>query len=327
MSSIAAGTTTGSALVSTGDTTGDLVLKTNGTTTAVTIDTSQNVTIEGSLTVDGGSANISGTSSAGANIKLYEDTDNGTNYVSFKAPDAITSDVTWTLPNADGTSGQVLQTDGAGTLSWATSGGGSGDVVGPASATDSAIALFDGTTGKLLKNGVVYDSTNTVSTVVQRDSSGNFSAGTITATLSGSATTFTSTTQDSQFNSIGVGTAASTTAGEIRATNNVTAYYSSDRKFKENIRDIDTPLEKVVAIGGKYFDWTDAYIQAHGGEDGYFISKSDFGVVAQDVHSVFPVAVKTREDGTLAVDYEKLCSLAFAAIKELEKRIVELESK
>ena len=46
MSSIAAGTTTGSALVSTGDTTGELVFKTNGTTTAVTIGTDQNVTAE-----------------------------------------------------------------------------------------------------------------------------------------------------------------------------------------------------------------------------------------------------------------------------------------
>lgn len=36
----------------------------------------------------------------------------------------------------------------------ATSGAGTGDVVGPASATDSAVALFDGTTGKLLKNGI-----------------------------------------------------------------------------------------------------------------------------------------------------------------------------
>ena len=41
MSTIAAGTATGTALVSTGDTTGQLVLQTNGTTTAVTIDTSQ----------------------------------------------------------------------------------------------------------------------------------------------------------------------------------------------------------------------------------------------------------------------------------------------
>jgi hypothetical protein len=47
MSSISAGTTTGTALVSTGDTTGELVLKTNGGTNAVTIDTDQNVTLEG----------------------------------------------------------------------------------------------------------------------------------------------------------------------------------------------------------------------------------------------------------------------------------------
>jgi len=47
MSSIAAGTTSGTALVSTGDTTGNLVLQTNGSTTAVTIDTSQNVGVGG----------------------------------------------------------------------------------------------------------------------------------------------------------------------------------------------------------------------------------------------------------------------------------------
>ena len=56
MSSIAAGTTTGSALVSTGDTTGELVFKTNGTTTALTIDTSQNVTVVGGLTFNNGKA-------------------------------------------------------------------------------------------------------------------------------------------------------------------------------------------------------------------------------------------------------------------------------
>ena len=54
MSSIAAGTTLTTALVSTGDTTGELVLKTNGTTTAVTIDTSQNVAVVGNLTFNNG---------------------------------------------------------------------------------------------------------------------------------------------------------------------------------------------------------------------------------------------------------------------------------
>jgi len=133
------------------------------------------------------------------------------------------------------------------------------------------------------------------------------------------------TSSNVQFNSLGVGTAGSATAGEIRATNNVTAYYSSDRRLKENIRDISDALAKVSAIGGKLFDWTDEYIESHGGEDGYFVQKSDFGVVAQDVQEHFPVAVRTKQDGTLAVDYEKMCALAFAAITELRAEIEELK--
>jgi len=70
-----------------------------------------------------GALDVLGNSTAGSNIKLYEDTDNGTNYVAFKAPDTIAANVTWTLPAADGTSAQVLSTNGTGTLSWATAGG------------------------------------------------------------------------------------------------------------------------------------------------------------------------------------------------------------
>jgi hypothetical protein len=130
-----------------------------------------------------------------------------------------------------------------------------------------------------------------------------------------------------QVSSLGVGTAASGTTGEIRATNNITAYFSSDRTLKQNIQDVTNALDIVCAIGSKTFDWTDAYLEAHGGEDGYFMQKSDFGVIAQDVQDVFPQAVRTREDGTLAVDYEKLAVLSFGAIKELVKRIEVLEAK
>lgn len=135
------------------------------------------------------------------------------------------------------------------------------------------------------------------------------------------------TTSKPQFDGLGIGTAASATAGEIRATNNITAYYSSDKKYKENIQDIPNALEKVDAIGGKLFDWTDEYIKEHGGEDGYFVQKADFGVVAQDVESVFPVATRKKPDGSLAVDYEKLCALAFAAIKELKAEVETLKGQ
>lgn len=52
-------------------------------------------------------------------------------YVGFKAPATITTNRIWTLPSADGTSGQVLSTNGSGVLSWATAGGGGGETLSP----------------------------------------------------------------------------------------------------------------------------------------------------------------------------------------------------
>jgi len=53
----------------------------------------------------------------------FADSDSS-NWVAFQGPATVASNVTWTLPSADGTSGQVLQTNGSGTLSFATPGGG-----------------------------------------------------------------------------------------------------------------------------------------------------------------------------------------------------------
>ena len=52
--------------------------------------------------------------------RFREATANGTNYVGFQAPATIAADVLWTLPAADGTAGQVISTDGSGTLSFAS---------------------------------------------------------------------------------------------------------------------------------------------------------------------------------------------------------------
>ena len=80
---------------------------------------------------------VTGSSSAGAEIRLPEDTDNGAHYVALKAADSIGSNVTFTLPSADGSNGQVIRTDGSGNLSFvSTSAGVSLDEV-----TSLAIAL------------------------------------------------------------------------------------------------------------------------------------------------------------------------------------------
>jgi hypothetical protein len=132
--------------------------------------------------------------------------------------------------------------------------------------------------------------------------------------------------EDTQVDSFGVGTAPSGTTGEIRATNDVTAFYSSDKSLKENIKNIENPLDKVSQINGVTFDWTDDYIKQHGGEDKYFVRKNDVGVIAQEIEKVLPQVVATREDGIKAVKYDRIVALLIESVKELKKEVEELKS-
>jgi hypothetical protein len=302
------------------------------------------------LSVVGRSANSTGnvadiTAANDNQVLRRSGTSVGFGAVNLASTDAVTGDLSF-ANLAQGSALSVLGVTGNATADVASIAAGTDHQVLRRSGTSLAFGAIsltqsEAVTGILpVANGGTGDSSYTNGQLLIGNTTGN----TLTkATLTGTANRVTvtngagsitlsgpqdlATSSDVQFDSFGVGTPASGTTGEIRATDNVTAYYSSDRKFKENIRDIDGALDKAVAIGGKYFDWTDEYIAEHGGEDGYFVTKSDFGVIAQDVHSVFPVAVKTREDGSLAVDYEKLCSLAFAAIAELKIEIDALKGK
>jgi hypothetical protein len=142
----------------------------------------------------------------------------------------------------------------------------------------------------------------------------------------------------SQYNgavAIGTGTVSSSTAelsvygmlytsgaqGEIRASSEITAYFSSDRRLKENIKLIENPITIIDQIRGVTFDWTDEHMARRGGEDGYFVRKHDIGVIAQEVQAVLPELVGTREDGYLAVKYEKMVPLLIEAIKAQQKTI------
>ena len=59
-------------------------------------------------------------SSTGGSLQLFEDSDNGSNFVALKSPNAVTSNTTFTLPDGDGSNGQFLKTDGSGQLSFGT---------------------------------------------------------------------------------------------------------------------------------------------------------------------------------------------------------------
>ena len=126
---------------------------------------------------------------------------------------------------------------------------------------------------------------------------------------------------------LGIGTAPSGTTGEIRATNNITGYYSSDRRLKQNIAPISNAVDKVKALNGVEFDWTDEYLEEHGGEDPYFLRRHDVGVIAQEVQEVLPEVVAERADGTLAVRYEKMVALLIEAVKDQQAQIDELKRR
>ena len=138
------------------------------------------------------------------------------------------------------------------------------------------------------------------------------------------------TSSDVQFNdlradSIGVGMAASSTSGRLDCTNDVAAFSSSDRRWKKNIINISNPLDKISKIGGYEFDWkelTEEERETQHGNSGH-----DVGVIAQEIQEVLPEVVKERDNGYLAVDYEKIVPLLIESIKELKNEVEELKKK
>ena len=143
--------------------------------------------------------------------------------------------------------------------------------------------------------------------------------GTYAGLTAGNSTTaqFLNTANDQRVNSLGVGTPAAGTAGDIRATGDIRGFFSSDKRLKENIACIEFPLEIVDVLRGVRFDWTDAYIEENGGIDEYFLRKEDIGVIADDVEKVLPELVSIKNNGYKAVKYDRLVAVLIEAVKAL----------
>ena len=107
-------------------------------------------------------------------------------------------------------------------------------------------------------------------------------------------------------------------SGDVNATGDVVAYYSSDKRLKDNIVRIENPLEKVGKIGGYEFDWNDKQETYTG---------KDVGVIAQEIQEVLPELVTERDNGYLAVKYEKIVPLLIESIKELKQEVDEIKQK
>ena len=242
----------------------------------------------------------------------------GTGQSSYAVGDLLYADTTTSLAKlADVAVGNALISGGVGVApSWGK--------IGLATHVSGTLPVANGGTGVTSSTGtgsvVLSDSPTFVTPALGTPSSGtltNCTFPTLNQNTTGSAATFTSTTQNSQFNSVGVGTAASTTAGEIRATNNITAYYS-DERLKTKIGDIEDPLSKVHAIKTMLYHANEIAVSL-----GYDASITEVGVTAQSVQAVQPQAVAPApiDEQYLTVRYERLVPLLIEAIKALDNKV------
>ena len=104
--------------------------------------------------------------------------------------------------------------------------------------------------------------------------------------------------------------------GCITATQDVIAYYSSDKRLKNNLNTICNTQSIVNSLTGYSFDWNE-----ESGREGH-----DLGVIAQDVQEVLPDIVHERDNGYLAVDYIKLIPVLIEEVKRLSAEVEELKS-
>ena len=119
-----------------------------------------------------------------------------------------------------------------------------------------------------------------------------------------------------------MGTPASGTAGEIRATNNITAYYSDDR-LKTRLGNIEGALAKVRSLSGFYYEANEV-AQALG-----YTVKREVGVSAQQTQQALPeIVVPAPIDAKYwTVHYERFAPLFIEALKELADVVDTLKDK
>ena len=174
--------------------------------------------------------------------------------------------------------------------------------------------------------GWITDTANVANRIVRRDGSGNFSAGTITANLTGTATNATNAVTST--NVVGAAgrvlfnnaTNSTTTSANLAfdGTNLTVAGFvesTSDEKLKTNVKTIENGLEKVLSLRGVEYDRVD-------------IDSHQIGVIAQEVEKIIPEVVSTNtETGTKSVAYGNLVGVLIEAIKDLKVEISELKSE
>jgi hypothetical protein len=106
------------------------------------------------------------------------------------------------------------------------------------------------------------------------------------------------------------------------ATKGIGFYATSDKKFKKDIKSIESALDKIMSLEGKTYNWRKDEFK-----DKNFTSELQYGLLAQDVQKVIPSLVIESENGDLAMNYTGLIPVLIEALKEQQAQISELKQQ
>ena len=243
----------------------------------------------------------------------FWDTDTS-NYVAFQGASAIDANVIWTLPATDGSNGQIIQTNGGGTLTFADPGIAVNDET-----TDSTTLypLFGSTTSGTLTGAEV---STTKLTYVP-------STGTLSATYFNGPSASVTLTADNSTNATNYPLFSNAATGDVSprtdtgftynpSTGELTAVIltaSSDVAGKKDIETIDDAMSKVLSLRGVSYRRKEN-------------DSEEIGVIAQELEQVIPSLVR-GQDGSKSVAYGNLVALLIEAVKEQHQEIQELKGR
>ena len=204
-----------------------------------------------------------------------------------------------------------------------------------ASSAGGNLRLYAGGTNKITVSNtsqslILYGNSTTGSNYIQFNDSAGTSQGYVGYGSSGYNDFYFVQFKAAPFNFYlnGAVRGAISTAGTLTMQGDVIAYGSpSDKRLKENIKPIESALDKVSKLQGVTFDWKEKekeYDQ-FGKPKKLQEWKNDIGFIAQDVQKVIPELVRENEDGMLSMRHQGIAPILLEAIKELKAEIEELK--
>jgi len=223
--------------------------------------------------------------------------DGDTNYMLIKANSSMSANYTLTLPADDGTSNQVLQTNGSGALSWANialtvTNRTAADnntyylaMTDVTSGTENEISVANGTRLEFVPNPGLLK----VNSVAVQSSTASSSTTTGALTIAG-----------------GVGIGGTMTAVSIVETSSIA--------LKENIEPITNGLDSILRLKGVTYDRLDN-------------NEHESGLIAEWTEEVLPELVTHDTNGdVVGIKYTKLTAYLIEAIKSLKEEIDRLKN-